>query len=53
MDVTEPDDVKYEVILDADGMPQHRWRRECPQCQRHLEKMDPTTTFTCECGWEW
>jgi len=47
------DDVDYEVIPGPDGTPQHRWRRDCPQCRMSLEKLDPTTTITCECGWEW
>ena len=53
MDVTEPGDVDYEVTMDADGTPRHRWRRECKQCGRNFEKTDPTTTVTCACGWEW
>ena len=53
MSEDDVDDVDDEVTMGADGTPPHRWLRECKQCGWNLEKMDPTTTVTCSCGWEW
>ena len=45
-------EVVHEVTV-HEGETRHRWVRNCPQCERGLEKVSPEIRLFCQCGWEW